>query len=221
MESMGDHVPVDLAGLRERYTRGGLLEENLPLDPLQLLRQWITEAVDSSVAEPNAMTLSTVKADGSPDSRMVLLKGIEAGTLLFFTNYESEKAQDLEENPQTAGCLWWPELERQIRFTGPVERLSRPESEAYFAVRPRESQIGAWASRQSESIASRDVLQKRVEEMERRFKGTDVPCPDQWGGYRILARHIEFWQGRPGRLHDRICYRRVADSNWKRERLSP
>lgn len=221
MGKMDEQTPVDLAGLRERYTRGGLLEADLPTDPLLLFRQWITEAVSTSVAEPNAMTLSTVKTDGHPDARMVLLKGIEEGSLLFFTNYESEKARDLAKYPHAAGCIWWPELERQIRFDGPVEKLSRPESEGYFSRRPRESQIGAWASRQSEPIAGREFLQRRVEEMERRFEGSDVPCPERWGGYRILARRIEFWQGRPGRLHDRIRYRLLDGDQWKFERLSP
>ncbi|MGM0507330.1 MAG: pyridoxamine 5'-phosphate oxidase [Bacteroidota bacterium] len=221
MKKKDEQVPVDLAGLRERYTRSGLLEKDLPDDPLHLFRQWITEAVNSSVAEPNAMSLSTVKADGTPDARMVLLKGIEEGTLFFFSNYDSEKARDLEKQPQAAGCIWWPELERQIRFVGSVEKLTRAESEGYFARRPRESQIGAWASRQSEPIAGREVLQRRVSEFEKRFEGSEVPCPERWGGYRIIARKIEFWQGRPGRLHDRIRYRILEGSRWKFERLSP
>ncbi|MEX0593855.1 MAG: pyridoxamine 5'-phosphate oxidase [Balneolaceae bacterium] len=221
MGKMDDPKRVDLAGLRERYTRGGLLEQDLPENPLQLFRQWIEEAVKASVAESNAMSLSTVKPDGTPDARMVLLKGIEDGSLLFFTNYDSEKSMDLEKHPHAAGCMWWPELERQIRFVGPVEKLARTDSEEYFARRPRESQIGAWASRQSKPIESRDVLQRRVEEMEKRFEGSEVPCPEQWGGYRILARRFEFWQGRPGRLHDRIRYLLRQDARWKFERLSP
>lgn len=220
MGQTGKHPEVDLAGLRERYTRGGLMEGEVPTDPIHLLQEWLREAVASSVAEPNAMTLSTVKPDGTPDSRMVLLKGIEEGALLFFTNYESNKAVDLDAHPVAAGCIWWPELERQVRFAGQVEKLDRSRSEAYFALRPRESQIGAWASRQSEPITGREMLQNQVKKMEKQFEGKPVPCPDRWGGYSIHPEKVEFWQGRPGRLHDRIRYRQV-DDRWLLERLSP
>jgi len=211
---------LDIAGLRRSYTLDGLLEEQLPDDPVLLFRLWFEQALKSEVIEPNAMTLSTVKKDGTPDGRLVLLKGVEDDAVTFYTNYSSDKADDLATCPFAACCFWWPELERQIRLRGPVERVSREESASYFSSRPRESQIGAWASHQSQEITSRQQLESRYLEIEHRFEGREIPLPEEWGGYRIRLVDVEFWQGRPGRLHDRIRYRLQA-GKWKRDRLSP
>ncbi len=211
---------LNIAELRRSYTKSGLLEEELPSEPVEQIRLWIRQAVESEVLEPNAMTLSTVKEGGSPDSRMVLLKGIEGNSVSFFTNYQSEKATDLEICPKASCCFWWPELERQLRLRGDVERVSRKESAEYFATRPRESQIGAWASDQSKLLQSRNELIQKFSEFEEKFSGSEVPVPDHWGGYRIKLIEVEFWQGRPGRLHDRIRYHK-KDNQWNRFRLFP
>ena len=166
------------------------------------------------------MVLSTVRSDGRPDSRVVLLKGIGESSISFYTNYESEKAVELKETPFASCCFWWPELQRQVRLRGSVVKVSREESAAYFSTRPRESQIGAWASQQSREISSREELEERVRKIEKRFHGKDVPLPDNWGGYRVELDEMEFWQGRSGRLHDRMRYRRRG-RNWLRNRLSP
>lgn len=211
---------IDIAELRRRYTKGGLTEEMLPTDPLQLLREWVEQAVVTGVAEPNAMALATVRKEGIPDVRIVLMKGIEEESVLFYTNYTSQKAADLQAHPHAGCSIWWPELERQIRIRGSVEKVSREQSADYFARRPRESQIGAWASSQSQVVEGREELQRRFRELERRFEGKPVPLPDHWGGFRILVSEIEFWQGRPGRMHDRIRYRKSSEG-WTRERLMP
>ncbi len=211
---------IDLSALRRSYTGDGLKEENLPKHPIQLLESWFREALHSEVIEPNAMALATVRSDGSPDVRTVLLKEIESDSVTFYTNYRSNKAQQLTANPAAACSFWWPELERQIRLRGAVRQVSREESESYFRTRPRESQIGAWASDQSKELSKRAELERQFEEFEKMFKGKPVPVPEHWGGYRIDLEEVEFWQGRPGRLHDRILFARV-DSEWKRQRLSP
>jgi pyridoxamine 5'-phosphate oxidase len=211
---------LNIAELRRSYTKSGLLEEEMPSEPIEHIRLWIRQAVESEVLEPNAMTLSTVKDDGSPDSRMVLLKGIEGDSVSFFTNYRSEKATDLESYPKASCCFWWPELERQLRLRGDVKRVSRRESAEYFAIRPRESQIGAWASDQSKLLKNRNELIQKFREFEDKFRGSEVPVPDNWGGYRIILKEVEFWQGRPGRLHDRIRYHK-SDEQWNKFRLSP
>jgi pyridoxamine 5'-phosphate oxidase len=211
---------LNIAELRRSYTKGGLLENEMPAEPIGYIRLWIRQAVDSKVLEPNAMTLSTVKGDGSPDSRMVLLKGVEGNSVSFFTNYRSEKAADLEACPKASCCFWWPELERQLRLRGDVTKVSRKESAEYFAIRPRESQIGAWASDQSKPLQSRNKLIQKFREFEDKFRGSEVPVPEDWGGYKILLKEVEFWQGRPGRLHDRIRYQK-KETKWDKFRLSP
>lgn len=209
-----------LADLRRNYTKGGLLEKELPDNPLELFNQWFDEALHSEVTEPNAMALATADSKGRPDSRIVLLKGVEDGSAIFFTNYSSKKGKDLEENPYAAVTFWWAELERQVRMAGPVSKLPEQESRDYFNSRPRESRIGAWASDQSAPIDGRETLTERYKELEERFNGKEIPKPDHWGGYQIRIEEIEFWQGRPGRLHDRICYQLNGDT-WSRERLAP
>ncbi len=211
----------ELAYLRREYTRGTLEEEYLPADPIPLLEQWLQEAIDSGVPEPTAMVLATATPEGIPSARVMLLKGLENGALVFYTNYESRKAAELDSNPYAAVVFFWAELERQVRVEGRVERLSAEESDAYFQVRPREAQIGAWASPQSRPIASRDVLEERFRHLQQLYP-TDVPIPRPpfWGGYRLVPHVIEFWQGRPNRLHDRIQYR-WQHTQWLRERLAP
>ena len=214
----GGHVNV--ADLRKQYTKAGLLESDLPDNPMQLFRQWFREALESEVTEPNAMALGTVTAQGTPETRMVLMKGIEEDAITFYTNYESGKASDLEKNPYASCTFWWAELERQVRISGSVEKVSENTSRDYFESRPRESQIGAWASSQSRPVSSRQELEELFSRFEKKFDGQKVPKPDHWGGYIIAIQEIEFWQGRPGRLHDRIRYSR-SEEGWNRQRLAP
>jgi len=215
-------IPSDeIASLRKEYKRGDLIESSIPQHPLQLFAEWFTEAGPMGIIEPNAMILSTVSQDGKPSSRTVLLKGIESEAFVFFTNYESKKAQDIEHNPSVSLVFLWLEAERQIRIEGIASRISPEESRAYFKSRPRESQLGAWASRQSAIIANREALEARFKEMEEHFKDQDeIPMPDFWGGYAIVPSSIEFWQGRIGRLHDRIVYEK-QDDVWTQYRLNP
>jgi len=215
-----NNVSKDLKQLRENYTKGGITDDDLPADPVPMLVRWVDEAIESEVNEPNAMSLATISETGQPNVRVVLLKGIENNTLEFYTNYLSQKGKELEKNPVAAVAFWWPELERQVRVRGRVKKLTREESEDYFQSRPRESQIGAWVSDQSSPVESRDQLKEKVKSVESRFKGGAVPTPDFWGGYSIQIDEIEFWQGRPGRLHDRILYN-LSDKKWKKERLQP
>ena len=214
-------IPLeDIASLRKEYKRGDLIESGIPNDPMQLFAEWFMEAGPMGIIEPNAMILSTVSHDGKPSSRAVLLKGIEAGSFVFFTNHESRKAKEIQQNPSVSLLFLWLEAERQIRIEGKAKRISPEESRAYFKTRPRESQLGAWASKQSAIIANREELEARFKEMEERFKDQEIPMPEFWGGYAIVPSSIEFWQGRIGRLHDRIVYEKNGD-DWTTYRLNP
>jgi pyridoxamine 5'-phosphate oxidase len=209
-----------LADLRRRYTKSGLVESDLPDEPMALFSAWFEQALETGVPEPNAMTLATISPEGLPDARIVLLKGVEDESVVFYTNYESQKGLDLAANPVATCVFWWAELERQVRISGEVQKVSEEESTEYFLSRPRESRIGAWTSDQSRPVQNRDELQKRFEELQERFDGQEIPKPDYWGGYALQISRIEFWQGRPGRLHDRIEYRK-SGSGWTRRRLAP
>ena len=198
----------------------GLPEAADRADPIDLFSAWFDAARESGILLPEAVALATAAEDGMPSVRMVLLKEVDERGFVFFTNYGSRKSRELGANPQAALCFHWAVLQRQVRVDGSVTRVSAQESDAYFASRGRGSQLGAWASRQSESLAARAQLERRVAEADERFAGSDVPRPDFWGGYRIEPRTIEFWQGRADRLHDRLVFRRAGDG-WTTERLDP
>lgn len=210
----------DIASLRKEYKREELTEESVAANPFDQFRAWFDEALASQLPEPTAMTLATADERGVPSARTVLLKGVDDAGFVWYTNYASAKGQCLEHNPVAAILFFWPELERQIRISGSVDRVARDESEAYFHSRPRESQLGAWASNQSTVVASRDELEVSYAEMQARFADGEIPLPPSWGGYRLRPTSIEFWQGRPSRMHDRIRYRKEG-SLWVRERLAP
>ena len=211
-----------LSDMRRDYTRDGLCESQAPLDPFKLFRQWLSQAVETEQppVEANAMTLATVDADGRPHCRVLLLKGLDEQGFTFFGNYESAKGEQLAVRPFAAMTFFWPGLERQVRIEGRVERLSSEESAAYYQQRPLGSRLGAWASPQSRVVADRSALQQLLAVTEARFAGQEPPCPPHWGGYRLLPDRLEFWQGRPSRLHDRLNYR-LNDGQWLRERLAP
>jgi pyridoxamine 5'-phosphate oxidase len=216
-----DSAPGRLATLREKYARVGLREPDLPSDPLILFGQWLTDAVASGMHEPTAMAVSTVGPVGAPSCRLVLLKSADQRGLVFFTNYGSRKARDLATDPRCAAVFPWHSILRQVRVEGTAERVSGPESDAYFATRPRGSQLGAWASPQSEEVPDRKYLDSEYKKAERRWpESTVIPRPEHWGGIRIVPSAVEFWQGRPARMHDRIHYARVGTS-WKFCRLAP
>jgi pyridoxamine 5'-phosphate oxidase len=196
-------------------------EKLVDRNPIGLFQRWFDDANAAGLPLPEAMTLATSTADGKPSARMVLLKQVDENGFVFFTNYQSPKARDLDSNPQAAFVFYWPQLERQVRVEGKVTRTSVGESDQYFQTRPRESQIGALASPQSEVISSRDVLQQRAEELEQIYKGREIERPAHWGGYRLTPERIEFWKGRIGRLHDRILYERQTDGSWTIRRLAP
>jgi len=212
---------TDPAGLRASYTRGALDEADLAGSWSAQLRLWFdAAAADPTIVEPNAIQLATAGADGRPAVRTVLAKGIDERGIVFFTNYESAKADELAANPRAAAVFAWLAHQRQVRLAGPVERTSREETETYFAGRPRESQIGAWASPQSQPVSSRAELDRLADEVAERFGDGPIPAPPHWGGYRLVPDEVEFWQGRQGRLHDRIRFRLDGDT-WVRERLAP
>ena len=211
---------MSIADLRRDYRSHVLVESEATADPLVQFRQWFDEAIRAELLEPNAMTLATVAPDGSPAARIVLLKGLDDTGFVFFTNYESAKGRQLAHQPRACLLFFWGELERQVRITGQVERLPEEESLAYFRSRPRGSQLGAWASPQSRVIASRDELDAQLTQLEARYADADIPLPPFWGGYRVIPAAVEFWQGRPSRLHDRLLYTR-AGGEWSRVRLAP
>ncbi|MFN8355869.1 MAG: pyridoxamine 5'-phosphate oxidase [Spirosomataceae bacterium] len=212
---------IDLAALRENYSRGSLDVTDVLTNPITQFERWFQEAVASQLPEPNAMHLATLGANGRPAGRVVLLKGIEPTGFTFYTNYESRKGQDLAQHPVAALTFFWVELERQVRIEGRIEKVAAADSDAYFAVRPRGSQLGAWASAQSTVLANREELVQRNEALEAEYEGKTIPRPPHWGGYRLLPDYMEFWQGRPSRLHDRIAYTLTESGIWTISRLSP
>lgn len=210
-----------LAALRQDYAKRGLRRAELSADPIEQFQRWLLEAVKAEVLEPNGMILATVDADGQPWTRTVLLKACDSRGFSFFTNYLGKKGEHLLAEPRAALTFWWGALERQVNITGTVEKTSREESEAYFASRPIASRLGAWASQQSAVLPSRDELEQSFAEVRKRFPDENIPCPEHWGGFRLVPATIEFWQGRQSRLHDRFRYTRESDTAWKIERLAP
>ena len=212
---------MNLADLRREYTRGGLCRADLNPSPFIQFQTWFEQALNSQLLEPSAMTLATADKEGRPSARIVLLKGADEQGFTFFTNYESRKGRELGENPHAALTLHWAELERQVCVAGQVAKTSRAESEKYFGLRPRGSQLGACVSQQSSVVPNETFLEERLAELEQEFAGRSVPTPAHWGGYRLTPTRIEFWQGRPNRLHDRFQYLKQADGTWRIDRLSP
>ncbi len=217
---MPDSADLDLAALREEYSTGGLVEDDLASDPITMFRRWIDEATAAGLHEPNAMVVATVSPDGRPSSRMVLLKGLGERGFVFFTNTSSRKGLELAANPACSLLFPWHPLERQVRVDGTATPLPPEEVTAYFSSRPRRSRLGAWASHQSTEVASRDELAESFAVMEERFPA-EVPVPEEWGGYAVSPAAVEFWQGRPGRMHDRLVYRRAESGAWHVVRLAP
>ena len=211
-----------VADLRQNYTFASLLENEIDSNPFKQFASWFQEALNADLIEPNAMTLATASPNGKPSARIVLLKGYDERGFVFYTNYESTKGQELIANPQAALVFFWDKLERQIRIEGKVTKVSMEESNNYFYSRPVGSQIGAWVSDQSRVIGDRETLENRQQELEQEYtEGSTIPRPSHWGGFRVVPDAIEFWQGRPSRLHDRLVYRLQDDATWKIERLSP
>ena len=196
-------------------------EKLVDRNPIKQFQEWFNDAIAAKLPLPEAMNLATATPEGRPSSRVVLLKQVDDDGFVFFTNYHSAKAQELESNPYAALVFYWPQLDRQVRVEGKVERTSVADSAAYFQTRPRESQIGAWASPQSSVITGREVLEERVKELDEYYRDREIECPGHWGGYRLRPDRIEFWKSRVGRLHDRILYERSSDSTWLIKRLAP
>ncbi len=213
---------MSIADIRTQYSLKSLLEADAHPDAMEQFRQWWNEATHAELTEVNAMTLATASADGWPDARIVLLKEFSSRGFTFFTNYESRKGQELAQNPRACLVFFWKELERQVRITGSVAKISKEESEAYFFSRPVGSQLGAWASRQSQVLPNREILAEKLNNLQSEANtGTSLGKPDYWGGYMVQPHRIEFWQGRPNRLHDRLLYSLQTAGDWKMERLSP
>ncbi len=213
-------IPMSIADIRKDYQRAALSERDVAADPIVQFTTWFDEAVKAEVLEVNAMCLATATPDAYPSARMVLLKGVDQRGFVFYTDYRSRKGRELADNPCASLCFFWPELERQVRINGAVQRVSRTESDAYFQSRPLPSRVGAWTSSQSSVLASREELESQLAENEQRFASGTVPLPEHWGGFRVVPEEIEFWQGRSSRLHDRTQFRKEA-GQWVRRRLSP
>ncbi len=211
---------MDLSEMRQEFTKGGLSREDLSFDPIHQFEKWFQEATTAKLIEPNAFVLSTVNQNGCPSSRTVLLKFFDEKGFVFYTNYKSQKAKEIHENHRVSVLFPWLDLQRQVKIQGTASKIPTRESLKYFLTRPRGSQIGAWASNQSSAINNRSLLIAKFEEMKRKFEGKEVPIPDFWGGYRIKPTKIEFWQGRPSRLHDRFEYE-LVNGIWKIKRLAP
>jgi pyridoxamine-phosphate oxidase len=210
-----------LENLRNEYKATSLSETESKADPIKQFDAWFSEAIEAKELEPNAMTLATATYDGRPSARIVLLKGVNENGFMFYTNYLSRKGKEITKNPLGALTFFWAGMERQVRIEGTIEKLSKEQSDRYFQSRPKSSQIGALASPQSQEIASREILEKKMSELEAEYDGKDIPKPSFWGGYILKPRLIEFWQGRPSRLHDRILYKKIDNKNWKKVRLAP
>ncbi|MDG0995848.1 MAG: pyridoxamine 5'-phosphate oxidase [Gammaproteobacteria bacterium] len=211
-----------ISDLRKDYQKDSLTRAELLSDPMQQFQSWLDTAIKAKVLEPTAMNLATSSAEGVISSRMVLLKDLDARGFSFFTNYESRKASDLAEHGRAALCFWWGALERQVRIEGVIEKVSAQDSDDYYSRRPRGSRIGAIASRQSTELSSHAELEQQVKEVEKQYaQGAEIQRPEYWGGYRLLPESLEFWQGRPSRLHDRFCYQKSEDGQWQVRRLAP
>lgn len=212
---------MDISGLREEYSKLAFLENNVLLNPFEQFAKWFGEAVSSKVLEPNAMHLATLGKNMKPDGRIVLLKDFDENGFTFYTNYQSRKAADMAQNPFASITFFWPELERQIRIEGIISKVDTKTSSDYFEKRPRKSQIGAWASPQSQIVEGREVLENNFDLYEKKFENTEVPKPDHWGGYNLSPDYFEFWQGRRSRLHDRITFSKNEKNVWEIFRLAP
>ena len=213
-------LPPAIADIRKSYSLAGLRRADLDASPVRQFQKWLGDAIQAQLLEPTAMTLATADPAGRPSARVVLLKAVDDRGFVFYTNYRSRKARELAKNPNASMVAFWAELERQVRVNGTVDRVSRAESDAYFGSRPRGHQLGAWVSSQSEVVGGRAVLEERLKEFEARYPGT-VPLPEFWGGYVLSPVELEFWQGRPNRLHDRFRYLKQPDATWRIDRLAP
>ena len=212
---------ANVADLRKDYQFQGLSETDADRNPFKQFQLWFDQALAAQLPEPNAMTVATVTKSGKPRARIVLLKNFDERGFVFYTNYHSHKGQELADNPQAAIAFWWAELERQVRIEGRVLKVSVRESDEYFHSRPFNSRLGAWASEQRQVIESREVLEQGLQDLKTKYENQDIPRPPDWGGFRVIPTAIEFWQGRPSRLHDRLLYSLLDDGSWQIERLSP
>lgn len=214
-------MTIDLRSLRKEYTQSGLTKSSLDSNPIKQFETWFGQVRDAGIVEPNAMSLTTVGAKGEPSVRTVLLKGYDDEGFVFYTNYQSAKARDIEENNRVALLFPWLALERQVIIRGIAEKVSTERSLEYFSTRPRGSQLGAWVSEQSKILTTRAILENKLAELEKQFAEDDIPRPNHWGGFRVQPHYIEFWQGRPKRLHDRLRYEKAANGHWEISRKSP